>query len=271
MNIDQLLDAMADSDPSPNAVLAMVGRKRRAARARRIYAATSAAAVVAVVVLGLFLHGMSPGSQSQSASAPAGAFSGPAAVPAANGLSSGAGSQAGSAGEFSGDLSTGACSQAALGQILSRAVRSGASVIVGTATLASNPVGHTAGSGSATYYPVTLTSVRTLAGPSVAAGAVVWIPGASLSASRADTGRPPPAPDSQVFGIVDSPAHSALPGPVLQAAPVDGGEVIVSSGGCWNTIAFPAPLPQGLAITPGPRPASPEIPLAAAEKLAMKA
>jgi hypothetical protein len=273
MNIDQLLDAMASSDPNPDAVLDMVGRKRRAARNRSIYAAASGLAVVVAVVAGVLLHGVSPGAGSRSAAASAGSRSGPAALPAASGLSSGAHSQ--SNGDFGQAITPGTCTPVALGQILASAVRSGASVIVGTATLDSTPAAHSAGSGSTAYYPVTLSSVRTLAGPAVGPGAVVWLSGASRAASEPATSPPPPSPDSQVFGIVYPSARSRLPGAELLAAPVIGGQVLVSSGGCWDMAAFPAPLPQGLALRPSSpsagHPASAQIPLKVAEKLAAQA
>jgi hypothetical protein len=151
-------------------------------------------------------------------------------------------------------------------------VRSGASVIVGSASLATSPARHSAGSGSAAYYPVTLRPVRTLAGHAVASGAVAWITGSSSSATGAGAAPPMLAPGAQVFGIVYPSGSSGLPGPVLLAAPVIRGQVILSSLGCWDTAAFPATLPQGIAVTPSlaspGHPASTEISLAVAERLA---
>jgi hypothetical protein len=269
MNTDQLLDAMADADPSPDAVLDLVRRKRRAARNRVIYAATSGLVVV-VAVVAVVLHSVSPAAQS-SRTASGGASSGSAAVaPAASGLSSGpVGGPASRTGDFGMSPESGACTQATLAQVLAAAVRSGASVIVGSATLASSP-GHAAASGSATYYRVTLGSVRTLAGPAVAPGSTAWITGASPGAS---TSQAAVAPAGQLFGIVYRSAGSGLPGPVLAAAVVVSGQVILSSDGCWDATASPAGSPPGIAqrSASASRPATAEIPLATAERLATDA
>jgi hypothetical protein len=272
MNIDQLLDAMAESDPSPGTVLDLVRRKRRAARNRVIYATTSGAAVVVAVVLGVVLNSLTPSPASRSASS-GGSYSSPAsgqgaAAPLASGAGSRANAPAGKLGPASG---LAACTQPALAQLLSKAVSSGASVIVGNAALTGDPVR----GGSATYYPVTLSSVRTLAGPTVTSGVVAWIAGASPGATAPATGQLAPSAGSQVFGIVSSPAHSGLPGPVLRAAPVERGEVIVSSGGCLGMVASSATVTEGPASTPGSSPAvrlaTREISLAEAEKLAAQA
>jgi hypothetical protein len=163
-----------------------------------------------------------------------------------------------------------ACTPGALAQMLAQAVRSGASVIVGSATLTGGPAAGHAAAGSATYYSVTLRSVRTLAGPPVASGAVAWITGASASAAAASAAPAMVAPGGQLFGIVYPAAGSGPPGPVLRATAVIGGQLILSRDGCWDAAAFPASLPQGIALTFGPspagHPASTEIPLAAAEK-----
>ncbi len=277
MNTDQLLDAMAGSDPSPGNVLYLVRRKRRAARNRTICAAASGLAVVVAIVFGALEHATSPGPQASSAAAPGGAFSGPvsripALTPAASGLPSEGAN--GISGEFGAARTPEACTQAVLAQLLARAVRSGASVIVGSAILTSDPTaGHPTGGVGATYYPVTLRSVRTLAGPTVASGAVAWITAAAAGASTGPGMAPEAvAPARELFGIVYPPAHSGLPAPVLSAAAVVRGQVILSPGGCWDTVAFPASTPHGIVATfghssPG-RPASTEIPLAAAEKIA---
>jgi len=274
MNIDQLMEAMAESDPNPGTVLDLVHRKRRAARNRVLYATASGAAVLAVVV-GVVLTSLAsstqPRSTASSAGSRAGSASGQVAAPLASGPRSAANQPAGLLGPAS---QSGTCTQPALGSVLDQAVGSGASVIVGSARLAASPAGHAVSRGSATYYPVTLSSVRTLAGPTVASGAVAWIIGASPGATPGP-GQAAPSPDRQVLAIVSPSGGSGLPGPVLQAAPVDHGEVIVGGGGCLDMVAYPATTPAGLSVTPGSsptaHPASPEIPLAAAEQLAARA
>lgn len=276
MNIDQLLDAMADSDPDPNAVLDLVHRKRRAARTRAIYAASSGLAVVVAVALGLVVHGLSPGASSSRSAASSGAYPGPGsgqgAASAATGLAPGARAATnGPAGILAPQDKSAACTQTTLAQLLATAVRSGASVIVGSATLASGTAAEHATGSTTAYYAVTLHSVRTLAGPAVAQASTVWIAGASSAGGSASAAPITVAPAGQLFGIVYPSAHSGLPGPVLQAAAVVRGQVILDSAGCWDATAFPASVPQGIALTfgsssPG-NPASTEISLAAAEKL----
>ncbi|HUN36593.1 MAG TPA: hypothetical protein VMU95_31750 [Trebonia sp.] len=265
MNIDQLLDAMADSDPNPDSVLGLVHRKRRAARNRAIAAASGGLAVIAAVLL-VVVPGLGTGASSSRSTASSGALprseAGQAIAPAASGLSSGAGNGTnGPAGILGPQREPGACTRATLEELLAAARRSGASVIVGSATLTSGAAAEHAAGSSVAYYSVTLRSVHTIAGPAVAPGATAWISAASPGDHPGQV-----SPAGQLFAIVYPSAGSGLPGPVLRAAPVVGGQVILSSDGCLGATAFPGSSAH--AIAQGPTSEGTEIPLATAEKLA---
>jgi len=264
MNIDQLIESLSENTPDPDQVLASVGHKRRTAR-NRMYAASGGLAVaVAAVVTGVLLHGAGPGSTAAE-SAPANGIAAPAASPAgrapqmgtASGLNDGAGS-------------TASCSTVRLQAELAEAVRKGASVIVGYGTLAGGSATAHGTSGATTpYYSLTLKSVQTLAGPAVTSGSVAWVAEASQASASPASASPSATPSTEVFGIV-SPAAPGTPGPVLQAATVADGQVILSGSGCLN-IAAGSPL----ASTFGPSANGQfnagvvtRIPLATAEKIA---
>jgi len=268
MNIDQLIESLSQNAPDPGQVLASVGRKRRAAR-NRMYTVSGALAVVIVVVLGgVLLSRAGLGGATSSSSAPAGGIAAPAAAP-----------QSGFAGTRSqpGDASSAArCGTVRLQAQLAEAVHKGASVIVGYGTLSD---GTTSAPGQTSYSSVTLRSVQTLAGPTVASGAIAWIAGAGQSAS-ASSGPASPAAQSpafasggELFGIVSPSATSGAPGPVLQAAPVDNGQVLLSGPGCWDITGFSS-LHSPASSSESPQSALSganvitTIPLATAEKLA---
>ena len=273
MNIDQLMESLSDNAPDAGDVLASFGRKRRTAR-NRMYAASGGLAVAVVVVaLGALLHG-SGTTASTAESAPAAGVAVPAATPAA-----GAGQNGHAAlpndGSRSAASRAASCGVVQLDATLAQAVRDGASVIVGYGTLTSGSAAVPgAASDAPTYYSLTLRSVRTLAGPTVTSGSIAWIasPGAG---SGAATAQPRAFPASgELFGVVSPPAGSGVPGPVLQAAPVASGQVLLRGGGCWDTAA-PALTPPQPASTFGPTDTTPpgadvitKVPLATAEKLA---
>jgi hypothetical protein len=309
VNIDQLMESLSGSSPDPDHVLSAFHRKRRAAR-NRMYAASGGLAVAVVAVLvGVLLRGVAPSHQTASGSAPAagGGLSAPAAAPQA----SGAPSKNGSASSASGAAS---CDAASLQGVLTQAVRQGASVIVGYGTLTGAGTaqaasgGGTGSSSAATYYALTLRSVRTLAGPTVKSAAIVWVAeksqgsstsqgsagGSSASPGSAGAGSASPGntgsgsapasaqpraftPDSEFFGIV-SPAASGAPGPLLQAAPVVNGQVLLSRAGCWNiTVSASIPASASGSSSQAAAPAIygssdaqsvTDVPLTTAEKLA---
>jgi len=235
MNIDQLIESLSENAPDPDQVLASVGRKRRTARNRMYTASGGLAVAVAAVVAGVLLHGASAGSAA-SESAPANGIAAPAVSPGgrapqlgtASGLNDGAGSAA-------------SCGTARLQAELAAAVRKGASVIVGYGTLAGGSATVHGTSGATTpYYSLTLKSVQTLAGPAVTSGSIAWVAEASQASASPASASPPATPSAEVFGIV-SPAAPGAPGPVLQAATVANGQVLLSGSGCLN-IAADSPL-----------------------------
>jgi hypothetical protein len=284
VNIDQLMESLSDSAPDPDHVLASFHRKRHAARSRMYAASGGLGVAVAAVVIGVVLSSIAGGRPTMSSSAAAGAMnapaaSGPAAAPY-NG--SAAGVASGSA-----ESAAAACGAGWLQAQLAQAVRSGGSVIIGYGTQPSGaaPVQVNA---ALTYYPVTLRSVQTLAGPTVS-GRIAWVAGTSSSgsagsgsASSASASAEPLAralpPDGEFFGIVSPPAASGAPGPVLQAAPVTKGNVQLRGPGCWDITASGSGSLHEFAQAAAPSAAGSsgkaaiiDVPLATAEYLATKA
>jgi len=285
VNIDQLMESLAGNAPDPDHVLASFGRKRRATRDRMYAASGGLAVAVVAVVAGVLLHGLGAGRTTSSESAASG-ITVPATAPSerlTNGTASSASPASGAA----------ACGTARLQAELAGAVRKGASVIVGYGTLTSGAAAvHGAGSDAPAYYSLTLRSVRTLAGPAVTSGSIAWIAGASPTAGSSASASPgtataPSAATAQprmfpaagkLFGVVSPSASSGAPGPVLQAAEVAGGQVVLSGAGCWDITVPASGSRQGLATTPrlsGPAQSGAgvitEVPLATAERLAAAA
>lgn len=253
MNIDQLLDSLAENDPNEFGVLAQVARKRRAAR-QRLYATSGGLAVVAAAIAAiLILPGIHFGSPtaSTSSSAAAGAVAGPGPVPAGVApAASGSGSSSGNSG------SAASCAGVPLRQDIANALRSGASVVVGYAMqTGTSQAGDPAAGGAPAYYAVTLRSVQTLAGPPIASGSAAWVPGAASGAPASGTGANGAAssggalstpegevlwaPGGELFAILSPHADGAPRGPVLRSAPIINGKVIFSSYGCWNPAGLP--------------------------------
>ena len=270
MNIDQLMESLSGNAPEPDHVLASLRGKRRAAR-NRMYAASGGLAVAVVAtVAGVLLHGAST---STGTSAQSGRVSGPSAPVAAP--AEGSGTQLGGTGSNSANASTAAgCDSVRFQAKLAEAVRQGASVIVGYGTLAAGPGTVLGASGHATaYYSLTLRSVQTLAGPTVAQGSVAWIAATSpaASASSGTAQQRTDAPAGELFGIVSPAAASGAPGQVLQAAPVVNGQVLLAGPGCWDITASGSPQQPDLHQSTNAAPLGGvpiEIPLATAEKLA---
>jgi hypothetical protein len=291
VNIDQLMESLSENAPDPDHVLASFGRKRHAARSRMYAACGGLAVAVVAVVAGVLLHGAGAARTLSAQSAPAEGAAVPAAAPNSpngglvrNGSASSASTSSGAAG----------CGTARLQEELAEAVRKGASVIVGYATLTSGAAAaQGAGSDATAYYSLTLRPVRTLAGPAVTSGSIAWIAGPSPAAGASAgggsstatapgtaTAQPRTVPSAgELFGVVVPSAGAGAPGPVLQGAQVTNGQVVLSGAGCWDITVPASGSHQGLAFTFGPSlgPAQSgagvitEVPLATAEKLAAAA
>ncbi|MCW2929098.1 MAG: hypothetical protein JWM19_60 [Actinomycetia bacterium] len=277
MNIDQLMESLSENAPDTGDVLASFGRKRRTARNRMYTASGGLAVAVVAVVVGVLLHGAGTGGTSTAESRPVAGVAMPAATPALRspGFAQGAAS----------NDSAAACDAVRLQANLAEAVRKGASVIVGYGTLTSGSAAvHGAGGGASAYYSLTLRSVQTIAGPKVTSGSIAWIAGAipvaGTSASSGTASAQPPdfAPGGELFGIVSPSAASGTPGPVLQAAPVSDGQVLLSGPGCWDITASGSqqgevfgPSQEGPRSALGPANRITEVPLTTAEKLAAQA
>jgi len=296
-NIDQLKDALAGSDPDPDAVLRSFRGKRARARHRMLAAAGGAAAVVLVVVAGVTLSGANLGGSSASYSsspaeaAPAGGnATGNVRLPNAGGVprSTLPNALPGGFSSASGTSSAASCAGVPLNSQLATALQHGGSVIVATGTLTGKAVAASASAGGppgSTYYAMTLRAVQTLAGPPVKSGSTGWIAGAAKGSAVTPEGQSLWAPDGALFAIVTPASGSGAPvGPVLRVAPVVNGQVIFSDAGCWNTAGLRASPYHGgpLAGLPAPsQTASPylgaesqglhAVPLADVEKIAAEA
>jgi hypothetical protein len=254
VNIDQLLESLAENDPNTFRVMTQFERKRRTAR-NRWYAASGGLAVAAAAIAAVaLLPAINFGSATMSSSSAAGSAAEPASLPQATPRPA-SGEGASSPAYYSGSLPS--CAAVPLRQAITTAVRQGGSVIVGYGTATGTSVaGNQATGGAPAYYAVTLRSVRTLAGPKVASGSTAWIPG-SISAGTAGTASSPEggtlwAPDGQLFAIVTPTVAGSPRGPVLRSAPVINGQVIFSSYGCWDVAGLQARPYGGTAQIFGP-------------------
>jgi hypothetical protein len=278
VNTDQLIESLSGNAPDPDHVLASFGRKRRAARNRMYAVSGGLAAAVVAVVAGILLQGAGTGGVSTADSSPANGIAAPAATAPQNGLASGVRSQSGAAASSAAN-----CGTVWLRAELVQAVRNGASVIVGYGTLASDGTAvQGAAKNAPSYSSVTLRSVQTLAGPTVTSGSIAWItgpgqpsPSAGGSSGPASVAALPPTfgPRDELFGIVSPSGSSGAPGPVLRAALVDNGQVLLSGAGCWDVTASGSQLSPaygGVHSVPARSGArlTTEVPLATAEKLA---
>jgi hypothetical protein len=225
MEINRLRDALAQDDPDTDTVLRLLHTKRRARDRRRlVFGAALGAVVVALPAAWLVTRGD------------------PAAPPVAAGSSgpSTAGSPGGSAGPIAG---AGACTAPRLDEWLRGLVAAGASVVTARGVL----TGRTARDG-VRHHEMTMDRVRTVAGPAVPDGTVVWVETPELPPlpDQVARGNPGPlwGPDGALFGVVRPQAltRSPLGVTIIQAPVVDGQVVFGISGGCWNW--------QGLGGTP---------------------
>jgi hypothetical protein len=251
VNIDQLMKSLSENAPEPHHVLATVGRKRRAARNRMHAASSGLAVAVVAVVAGVLLRGLGAGGRSMAESSgtavPATALSGRLASGTASSASAASG--------------TAACGTAQLQAELAQAVHNGGSVIVGYGTLITGAAAvRREGSDAPAYYSLTLWSVRTLAGPTVTSGSTAWMAGASPTAGASASANPSATPATaqpraypavgELFGVVSPSAGSRAPGPVLRAAQVANGQVVLRGANCWGITVPASGSRQGLATTP---------------------
>jgi hypothetical protein len=129
-----------------------------------------------------------------------------------------------------------ACGPTPLGERLRQVLDLGASIVVARGKL----TGRTASDGPY-HREMTLTAVRTLAGPDIPDGAAVWIDTPQLPPlpDKIARGNPGPlwGPDGALFGLVFPQAvrNSPLGVTVIQSPVVDGQVIFGISGGCWDT------------------------------------
>jgi hypothetical protein len=220
MDTDQLISALSEGGnvPSADAVMSRFrGKQRRRAQVRKNIGGCAAAAAVIALVTGVVTALPRTGGPASGSSGAAGSA---AAAPAP-----GHRSASGSAGSGASLAVPVTCGPLTLPERLAAAARAGASVVLAAATF----TGHTVNG----YDVVALRDVRTLHGPRIASGTAAWLP--------ADMARAMLPGDGPLFAIVwpASPPPPALvsdaPGPVLTAAPVSGGRVLLSTGGCWGS------------------------------------
>jgi hypothetical protein len=142
------------------------------------------------------------------------------------------------------------CASMSLADTLAAAVRGGATVILANGSLTSAHV-----LDNQAYDEMRLHSVRTLAGPALAADSTGWVAGGSGPAGPlpgADAGALW-APDGSLFAIAwPADRTGTKVGPLLRVAPVVDGQVIFSSAGCWDTTGLASrPYSGRLAEVPG--------------------
>lgn len=200
MDVGQLREALGQHDADPGTVLGLVRAKRRARTRRRV--AVGAALVVAVLLVPV---GWLATHREQG---------GPASV---------------------GGAAANACDPVPLGERLRQVLDLGASVVVARGEL----TGQVRRDGPL-HREMTLTGVRTLGGPVIAEGSVVWVETPQLPPLPDDTARGNPGPlwgpGGALFGFVFPQAVSRSPlGLTVMQSPVVGDQVVFSiSGGCWN-------------------------------------
>lgn len=167
------------------------------------------------IVVGLALHRPSQGAAQGAPQAPSSASAG---NPAADS-----------------DLA-GSCAGGPLKSQLTAAIKGGASVIVATGTLTGKSVtGDPATAGAPAFYAATLTAVRTLRGPAVAAGSTAWIPGPAPGTNAGPENSALLAPGGRLFALAWPKAGPrGLAGPTLRLAPIVGPDVVFSPWGCWD-------------------------------------
>lgn len=219
MDTEELISALSDDGnvPSPEAVMGRVrGEQRRRARVRRTIGGCAAAAAVIVAIVTVLPRASGPTSSGSGSSAAGSAAHSAAAAPAPRHEA-----PSGSAGLGATLAPALTCGPLTLPERLAAAAQAGASVVLADRTFT--------GRAANGYDAVRLRDVRTLSGPPVASGTGTWLPAA--------TARTMPPGSGQVFAIVwpaTATRDPRAPGPVLTAAPVRGGEVLLRAGNCWG-------------------------------------
>jgi hypothetical protein len=227
MDTDELISALSDDGnvPSPDAVMGRFrGEQRRRARVRSTIGGGFAAAAVVVAVVTVLPRASGPASSASGNSA-VGSAAG-TAVGTAAGRSAAAPAPRHEASSGSAGLGTTlapalTCGPLTLPERLAAAAQAGASVVLADGTFT--------GRAANGYEAVSLRDVRTLSGPPVASGTGTWVPAATARTMLPGSG--------QVFAIVwpaTATRDPRAPGPVLTAAPVRGGEVLLRAGNCWG-------------------------------------
>ncbi len=218
MDTDQLISALTQHAADPANVRAGYERKRRRA-ARRRYAALGAATAVVL---------------------------GAGAVTAARSLTS--------APQHTTAATASACRNFPLQKRLTIALQQGQSVIVAYGKL----TGYNVLTSGGDYNAMRLRDVKTLTGPPLKQN-TVWLtevtgPDGPVDESE-DTG-PLWSTDGRLFATVweGTIAANSIDGPILQVAPIVNGQVIFSTGDCWNPAGLHArPYHGPLAQIPGSR------------------
>ncbi|MEU9293811.1 hypothetical protein [Streptomyces sp. NPDC048266] len=205
---DILASLAAASAPEPERVLAAVRRKRTRQLRRRAAVAVGALAVVAA---GLSLTRGVPGFRDAQE---------PPTVA----------------------LGVNACADKPWEETFSYARETGGSFVVAKGTLTGR--NHTMARTGERMYEMRLSGVRTFFGPSVAEGALVWIPTDTTSAGPI-AGQPSGslwATDGSLMAFLNPTplAREELPGPFTRIAPVVGDRLISSAAGCWGPGGLPS-------------------------------
>ncbi|MEV6927806.1 hypothetical protein AB0M46_25350 [Dactylosporangium sp. NPDC051485] len=202
MEESQLRETLAQHDADPDAVLRLLRTKRRTRSWRRI--AVSAALIVAVLLVPIGWFATREKPRSPHDNAPMAAAE--------------------------------ACVPMPLGERMRQVLELGASVVVANGRLTGR-----IGPDGPFYSEMTLTAVRTLAGPNIPDGTTVWIDTPQLPPLKGDNiarGNPGPlwGPDGALFGFVFPQAvvNSPLGVTVIQSPVVDHQVIFGISGGCWD-------------------------------------
>lgn len=140
-------------------------------------------------------------------------------------------------------VSPAGCAPAPLEQSLAQARQAGASILIAYGS----PTGTTAASG---YQGVILHLVRMLSGPAIASGTTAWADGTGL---RGGTEAMPAQITSGQMLAIAWPAAvvGSQVGPLMHAAPVRNGNVLLSRSGCQDVASLAAPPGPAGAVIPG--------------------
>jgi hypothetical protein len=221
MEVHQLRAALSQDDAEPSAVLDRLYAKRRARHRRRLTLTAAVAVAGVAVATGWFAVGGEDGSSPTRAVGSASAGVGPGPTSAAT--------QPGGAGAEG-------CADTPLADRLRELRGSGASVVVARGVL----TGRTGRDGYLNH-EMALNDVRTLSGPAVRDGTLVWVETPELPPLPDPIARRNPGPlwgpGGALFGIVlpQGLTGSLLGATIVQTPVVDDQIIFGTSGGCWST------------------------------------